>query len=732
MTRHAALALALALLALGLPGAGAAHLPCDVVEPVDRLLSCPERAAGPQPPPAPGRSASDDGGGSPTSDQPRWRPLAGAETDPTRLLVRVRAGVSRTEAAGIAENAGATLERLLVPLRLAVVRAEPAELDDVRRKLARTEGVQAVHGEQRLGVTAVRPNDTHWPEQTGLQHARFPEAWQTARGSPQAVVAVVDTGVDAGHPDLAGALLRGRDLVNGDDDATDDHGHGTAVAGVIAARGNNATGIAGACWSCSILPVKALAADGTGPTSAVAAGVLWATDHGAQVINLSLGSPASTAILAEAVAYATSRGVTVVAAAGNDGVDSRFYPAAEAGVLAIAAVDDSDQPYSWSNRGAWVQVAAPGCLPTTLPGGGYGTACGTSIAAPVVSGLAALLRAAHPALPAPEIAELIRRSAVPIGSVVQDGRLDAAAALATLTPVQAQPATLTIRSSLTRARRTRAFTVAGGEGTWTAALESGQRGILVLTVRSQSGAVLTRVRGRPPLRLVRRLPAGHYSIQVGGVAGRFVLRVRRPASGGALTTAGVAAAAAPGDRTVRLSYIPRLAARAEATVSLGRPALEGDRSTVFALPAITDPEAIEDELAAAINQLRRSHGLNALTTSSRLADAADAHARSLALAGAFTHRWPLTPRAAFGRWIQRYYPPRSGHAWHVGENLLWSGDSVDPAHAVSLWLNSPSHRRVMLGLEWRELAIGVVRAERAGGVFAGRAVYLVAAEFGAR
>jgi uncharacterized protein YkwD len=92
----------------------------------------------------------------------------------------------------------------------------------------------------------------------------------------------------------------------------------------------------------------------------------------------------------------------------------------------------------------------------------------------------------------------------------------------------------------------------------------------------------------------------------------------------------------------------------------------------------------------------------------------------------------MTPRAPFGRWIGRFYAPRTGRSWSAGENLLWSEGDVTPSQAVTMWLNSPSHRRVMLATRWRELGLGVVKADGAGGVYAGRSVYVVAAEFGAR
>jgi len=526
MMVRAALAVVLALTAAAsVPRqAGSAELPCGVLDPVDRLFECDGGTAG-------------TGGEAPTSGaasveererSPRWSGPGAVQADPNRLLVRFEPGTSRSAAIRVAQDAGGSLERRLPALGLDVVRTEAERLQSVRRELERSSIVRAVTAEYLAGLTGVQPNDVHWPRQTGLHLAGFPEAWEATRGSAETVVAVIDTGVSSTHPDLAGAVLAGRDFFNGDDDPADDHGHGTAVAGVVAARSNNAVGIAGVCWLCKVLPVKVLSADGLGPTSAIAAGILWATDRGADVINLSLGTPQPTPALTGAVAYAAARGVLVVAAAGNDGVASPFYPAAEPGALAIAAIDERNTPYSWSNYGPWVQLAAPGCLPTTLSGGDYGVECGTSIAAPVVSGLAALALAARPTLTAAQLADVLRRGTVPIGSVVRDGRVDAARTVGMLAAARPALATVNLRSTLTKARSSRTFAVRGGGGTWTSIVTFDRRRLLTISMVDANGRVVARARGGSPLRLVRRLPAGLYRVRVSGPNGVFRLAVSRP------------------------------------------------------------------------------------------------------------------------------------------------------------------------------------------------------------
>ena len=261
------------------------------------------------------------------------------------------------------------------------------------------------------------------------------DAWHVTAGAAETVVAVLDTGVDFGQPDLQGAFVQGYDVVNGDDDPGDDHGHGTMVAGVIAARADNGVGAAGVCWRCSLMPVKVIAADGTGTAAHVAEGIVWATDHGASVINMSFVLSSGDPVVEQAVAYASAHGVLLVAAAGNAGTPDASYPAAYPGVLSVAATDAADARYSWSNYGAWVRVAAPGCSMTTAGSGLYAEFCGTSSAAAFASGLAGLGRSYGGGSPAGTIVEALASTAFPVGDIVSAGRLDAGALVKSLTPV---------------------------------------------------------------------------------------------------------------------------------------------------------------------------------------------------------------------------------------------------------------------------------------------------------
>jgi subtilisin family serine protease len=242
-------------------------------------------------------------------------------------------------------------------------------------------------------------------------------AWGVTRGAG-VIVAVVDTGV-APAPDLADRLLAGWNVITRDAAASDDNGHGTHVAGTIAEGEGNGLAEAGVAPEASILPVKVLSADGTGSDADVAAGIVWAVDHAARIVNLSLGGDADSAVLADAVAYARGKGVLIVAAAGNDG-GAVGVPARLAGVLAVGAVDAALVRAPFSAGGRSLDLVAPGVgiLQQTLDGaGGYTdrSLSGTSMAAPHVAGVAALVLAAGAATTPTGVARVLARTALDLG-----------------------------------------------------------------------------------------------------------------------------------------------------------------------------------------------------------------------------------------------------------------------------------------------------------------------------
>lgn len=290
------------------------------------------------------------------------------------------------------------------------------------------------------GDLARRPNDPEFSRQWNLSKIRAAQAWDITVGSPTTIIAIVDTGVDAAHPDLQGKVLPGVDFVNGDNDPTDDQGHGTHVAGTAAAVTDNGLGIAGVAWEAKILPIKALSASGAGAHSWIANGIVWATDHGAHVINLSLGGPYTSATLHQAVEYAWDHGVVVVAAAGNGNTSNPTYPAAYENVIGVSATTQNDQRASFSNYGSYISVASPGVsILGTIRDDRYQAWSGTSMASPHVAGLVALLKSIHPDWTNAQIREAIENSTEDLGTpgwdaVFGEGRIDAFAALSSNPP----------------------------------------------------------------------------------------------------------------------------------------------------------------------------------------------------------------------------------------------------------------------------------------------------------
>ncbi len=255
--------------------------------------------------------------------------------------------------------------------------------------------------------------------------------WEETKGNEEVIIAILDTGVDMLHPDLDEKIhSSGHDFVNDDSDATDDHSHGTHVAGIAAANTHNEEGIAGVAWNCKILPVKVLNHLGESSYSEMIDGIIWAADNGADVMNLSLGGDFPSTSLENALKYAYDMDIVIVAAAGNDG-GAVLYPAAyDDYCLAVAATDYNDERVDFSNFGPEIDVAAPGALivstvPTWYWGTGffpYAWGDGTSMASPHVAGLAALIKSVKPHLTASQIMNVIRYSADDVNSVNNPGK----------------------------------------------------------------------------------------------------------------------------------------------------------------------------------------------------------------------------------------------------------------------------------------------------------------------
>lgn len=277
--------------------------------------------------------------------------------------------------------------------------------------------------EEPISEGTIVPNDTLYSKyQWNLPQIATESGWNVSKGSNDIVVAVIDTGVQIDHPDLQGRLVEGVNVVDPSSPPEDDVGHGTHVAGIISAAVNNGEGVAGMTWYTKIMPIKALDSTGAGSTYSVAEGILWAVDHGANVINMSLGNYAEAEFLHDALKYAFDRGVVLVAASGNDNTDRPGFPAAYPEVLAVAATDPDQTRAEYSNYGDYIDIAAPGTsIPSTYPGSRYAALSGTSMASPHVAALASLVRAVNPQLSNEEVMNVLRRTAKDLG---QEGKDD--------------------------------------------------------------------------------------------------------------------------------------------------------------------------------------------------------------------------------------------------------------------------------------------------------------------
>ena len=333
---------------------------------------------------------------------------AGAGTVPGHVIVRFRPGVPENAAARALDEHGMRESRSIPELRWRKVLIPPGMApEDAVARLLRNPLVEYAEPDAEVRAAAL-PNDDYLAVQWALKAIHADDAWSLgvagAEGSSSVIIAVLDTGILATHQDLSSKLVAGTSIIAGYSETVDPYGHGTEVAGVAAAATDNTVGIAGTAWRAKLMPVKVLDDSGRGSLFDAADGIMWAFRNGARVINMSFGSCQANGECApgpmvgvEAAAAAWSAGAVLVAATGNEGISGLSYPASYANVLGVAATyDESDNRWSYSNYGPTVDLAAPGVSLLTTGSASpsdYVLATGTSLAAPVVSGLAAVLLA---------------------------------------------------------------------------------------------------------------------------------------------------------------------------------------------------------------------------------------------------------------------------------------------------------------------------------------------------
>ncbi len=273
------------------------------------------------------------------------------------------------------------------------------------------------------------PNDALFSKQWHHATIGSVPAWAKQKGSKSVLVAIVDTGVDCGHPDLAANMDTSKTFTAyGDDGCADKQGHGTHVAGTVGAVTDNQIGVAGVAPDVRLMSAKVLSDSGSGSYASVAAGIVASADAGAQIISMSLGGPSNSAVITEAVKHAMSKGALLVAASGNDGNNRVSYPAGIEGVFAVGATDISNKIARFSQYGPHLAISAPGVnimatFPRNasgMPGKDYGAISGTSMATPIVSAVAALVMSQNPGIGADQVKSILQSTAKDAGAAGRD------------------------------------------------------------------------------------------------------------------------------------------------------------------------------------------------------------------------------------------------------------------------------------------------------------------------
>lgn len=358
---------------------------------------------------------------------------------PGRVLVEAVAGVDDTHFTGTLKRHGAGTKARLYGSRTHAVEVAPGSEAAMLQKLRADPSIKFAELDM-LAPAAATTNDPLLANAWHLTKIAAPAAWDIGTGSG-VIVAILDTGIDGTHPDLAAQMVGGWNFYDNNSNTTDVQGHGTAVAGAAAAAANNGVGVASVAWGARLMPVRIADANGYAYWSTVAQGLTWAADNGARVANISYLGVSASSTVQSAAQYMRSKGGVVVVSAGNNGIDEGLAPTDT--MIVVSATDANDAKTSWSSYGSFVDVAAPGQnIYTTVRGGGYGYWWGTSFASPVVAGVAALVKARRPDFTAAQVESALFSSAVDLGAAGKDplygyGRVSAAGAIAASASVPA-------------------------------------------------------------------------------------------------------------------------------------------------------------------------------------------------------------------------------------------------------------------------------------------------------
>jgi subtilisin family serine protease len=355
-----------------------------------------------------------------------------AQWVPGRLLVQPRAGLSEAEFDKIIKKQGGKQVGKIDGINVRVIQLPPQASEKAVAALLKN-NKHLKFAERDMLVKPSTTNDPYYANGWHLPKIGTPTAWQTSSGR-NVVIAILDSGVDPDHPDLASKLVPGWNTYNNNADTADVYGHGTKVAGAAAALTNNGIGVAAVASDAQVMPMRVTGTDGWASYSAIASALTWAADRGARVANLSFYGVETSSSARSAAQYMKNKGGLVVTSAGNYGVEETIAPSDT--MITVSATDSNDNKASWSSFGSFVDVAAPGTsIYSTVNGGGYGAVSGTSFSSPITAGVVALMMSANPALSPADLEKALYSSAIDLGAAGFDkyfgnGRVDAAAAVA--------------------------------------------------------------------------------------------------------------------------------------------------------------------------------------------------------------------------------------------------------------------------------------------------------------
>jgi thermitase len=380
-----------------------------------------------------------------------WAPSASSLPNHVQeqILVKPKWAAAESEVQALFASHGAAQVGAIEQINVRVLHVPAARLETVLAALQKNPNIEFAEPDY-LVAPALVPNDTYYSHEWHLPKIQAPQAWDITVGNSGVIIAILDSGVDGTHPDLAAKMVAGWNFYDDSTNTADVYGHGTAVAGQAAASSDNGIGVAAVAWGCPIMPMRVTDTNGYTSSYMMGQGLTWAADHGARVANISFAMSSDTTV-SNAAYYFQSKGGLVTMAAGNlatfDASPDNPY------VLRISATDTNDLITTWSSTGNNIDLCAPGVnIYTTAKGGGYAIGTGTSASAPIVAGVAALVMSVNPGLTPAEVRGVLEQTADDLGPAGWDpqygyGRVNAyKALLAAEAKTDTTPPTVTLNS----------------------------------------------------------------------------------------------------------------------------------------------------------------------------------------------------------------------------------------------------------------------------------------------